>query len=274
MRPISPLVAFLTAALALSGAARGGTIIAQVESAEPVQKVRAILREETSTGVHPKPFEGQLQDGKLAIANLPPGRYDLEFTTASGTLLGWDAGVPASDYEEEQPLDGEARATLLAKMQRGDFAGFEDRFVILDMQGNIQNAAILAVQLRTRPFAEGMGTNTDTWIWRIQRWQWHNPDEVTWQPYPRKIYYALVRERIKPEEWPGKAYTLGRHWGGIEIKDEGATADVGILRLPKVEPGIRAVNPDGSTVPPITIKPAASGSAAEGAPAPPDQKEE
>ena len=49
---------------------------------------------------------------------------------------------------------------------------------MLDIQGNIANAAVLTTHLRMRPFiAKAAGENKSQWIWAAsRRWQWENPD--------------------------------------------------------------------------------------------------
>ena len=61
--------------------------------------------------------------------------------------------------------------------------------------------------------------------------------------------------------------TYARHLGGIQIKGDvdpktgRCVADLGTLLIPKPLPGVNAVNPDGSAIPKVRIKPAAPGNA-------------
>jgi hypothetical protein len=242
--------------------ARAGSIRATVKAGEPVKKVSAIQRELTSLGTMSKPFEGKLTDGKLSIENLPPGRYDLKFETASGSVEGWDASVPASDYEEEQPLTDEARKTILKKMATEMASAFDDEVVVLDLQGNIQNAAVLLKRLRRRAFVSA-GYREGEWVWRADRWQWEDPEERNWVPNQETPWYALIRERLFPKDYEAKRITYARHLGGIALTEEKPDADLGEVLVPQPKLGINAINPDGSATTPLTIKPATVGAATQ-----------
>ena len=80
-------------------------------------------------------------------------------------------------------------------------SGFDDEVIVLDVQGNIQNAVVLATRLRTRPFTTSSGTVSDQDIWRVDRWQWESPTENEWIPWDKQPYYALHRERFSPKEY-------------------------------------------------------------------------
>ena len=237
---------------------RAGSITATVKNEEPIQHVFAILRDYTKTGVYSTPMPGHLDGNKIVIDGLPaPGRFDLEFDTDSGRVIGWDAHVPASDYEQEQPLSQESRKIVMEKMSTDNVVGFPDQAVVLDVQGNIQNAAVLMTTLRNRTFIESAGANNSTWIWRVDRWQWHFPNETTWTPVQDHPYYALARERLKPEAYQAKCVLFARHLGGIYLTKDRPDFDAGIILVPKPQPGIHAINPDGSAIEPIVIKPRA-----------------
>jgi len=247
--------------------APAGTITATLKSEEPVTKAVAVQRTHTKTGTSFKPFAGKVDGDKVTFADLPsPSVYELNFETASGLVMGWDATTPASDYEEEQPLSDEARATIIRKMSKDNAVGFPDQAQIIDLQGNIQNAVVIINTLRTTPFAESVGTNTTTWIWRVDRWQWHDPNEQTWEPLFERPYYSVIRQRIPAGTYAAKSVAFARHLGSIALTAEKPEVDLGIIIVPKPEPGVRAVNPDGSTIKPIVIKPKPAGNAAAAEP--------
>ena len=247
---------FAFCAFGFSFLASAGTITATLKSDEPVTKAFAVERSHTKTGTYFKPHPGKVEGDKVTFADLPsPGLYELNFESASGVIMGWDAGVSASDYEEEQPLSDESRATIIKKMSKDNAVGFPDQAQIIDIQGNIQNAVVLINTLRTTPFAESVGTNTTTWIWRVDRWQWHDPNEQTWEPVFERPYYSVIRQRIPAGSYATKCVAFARHLGSIALTTDKPDVDLGIIVVPKPEPGVRAVNPDGSTIKPIVIKP-------------------
>jgi hypothetical protein len=248
----------LVAAMAMSclGArAYAGSIKAQVQADEPIRKVWAIQRDATAGGTYNKPFEGKVEGDRVVIEGLPVGRFDLKFETESGGVVeGWDASVPRSTYEEEQPLGDESKEQLLKKMTSDNASGFADDSVILDMQGNIENVAILLHQLRTRMYVTGAGPVDDTWIWRVDRWQWELSGDTTWVPWQERPSYALLREKLPPKTWSSKRVVFARHLGGIALKAESPDADRGIIRVPRPAEGVTAVEPDGTPIKPIVLK--------------------
>jgi hypothetical protein len=241
--------------LLLATILRAGSIKAQVQADEPIRKVWAVQRDATAGGTYNKPFEGKLEGDRVTIENLPvPGRFDLRFETDSGTIEGWDASVPASSYEEEQPLSEESREILFKKMRSDNASGFADDSVVLDIQGNIENVALLLHQLRTTTYITGAGPVSDTWIWRVDRWQWELSGDTTWVPWQERPSYALVREKLKPTDWPAKRMVYARHLGGIALTAERPDIDRGIIRVPKPAGGVYAVEPDGTRIKPIVLK--------------------
>ena len=242
----------------LVAAAHGneGGIEATIDAEEPIVRAWVIARQDTSIGVESKPRSVQIDGNKLTIDGLAvPGRYDLRFQMASGFVEGWDAAVPESDYVEEQPLAAESKKRILWKMAKMAKRGFADRVVVLDMVGNIQNAAVLVSRLRTRPFVGG-GYKQGEWVWRVERWQWEFPEEDTWSPYQERPYYCLVRKRLYQNEFKAMRTTYARHLGGIVLTAEQPRARMAAVKVPSPKPGTHAVNHDGSPTRPITIKPA------------------
>ena len=249
-------VLWVMALLALPAAVgRAGTIRATIDSVEPVLEAWVIVRKDTEIGVESKPRPIKLEGNELVIDGLEaPGRYDLRFRTASGIIEGWDDQVSESDYVEEQPLDAASKLTILKKMEKMAKRGFADEVVVLDIQGNIQNAAVLVTRLRTRPFVGG-GYKPGEWVWRVERWQWEYPEEDTWVPYQERPYYALVRKRLYKQQYAALRTTYARHLGGIVLTEDEPEAKMGVLKIPRLKPGTRAVNADGAPTAPISIKP-------------------
>ena len=232
-----------------------GAIRATIDSEEPILEAWVIARKDTNIGVERKAKPIKLEGNELVVENLPiPGRYDLRFRTASGTIEGWDDSVPESDYVEEQPLGTESKLTILKKMAKMAKRGFADQVVVLDIQGNIQNAAVLVTRLRTRPFVGG-GYQPGEWVWRVERWQWEFPEEDTWVPYQERPCYALVRKRLYRKQYEALRTTYARHLGGIVLTEGRSEAKMGVLKIPRLKPGTRALNADGSPTEPISIKP-------------------
>lgn len=236
-------------------AAQGGEIRATIEVEGDVEAVWAIERRETPTGVYHHRHKGVIEGARLTVSDLPvPGRYDLRFDFTNGFVEGWNSAVPESDYEDEQPLEKAAILKIARKMADDQFTAFGDEALILDIRGNIQNAALLLMQLRRRAFVGG-GYRQGEWVWRVDRWQWEDPDEHTWVPYQERPFYALVRERLYPAAYRAKNVVYARHLGGIVLTLEQAEAVLGTLRIPRPAPGVHAVHPDGKRTQPIRLKP-------------------
>ncbi len=182
--------------LSTSLSASAGTIRATIDSAEPVVHAWVIQRKDTNIGVENKPRSIRLAGKVLVVEGLPvPGRYDLRFKTASGCVVeGWDGHVPESDYVEEQPLDNESKLTILKKMAKIEKRHFADKVMVLDIQGNIQNAAIIVTKLRTRPFVGGAYKQGE-WDYRHGVYfcldsNFDRKNDVTGEPVP-----VLAKER-------------------------------------------------------------------------------
>ena len=257
-------LAALLAAFALAPSAHAGSIRATLQAAEPVTRVWAIERRAgqltTSTGkvhdvgMYGHPRQGEVKDGAIVIEDLPvPGQYDLKLETASGVVVGWDSIVPESDYVGDPPLEDESRKAILAKLADEQFSKFSDRMWVLDIQGNIQNAALLVMKLRTRPFVGG-DYQPGEWVWRVERWQWENPDEHTWVPYQERPFYALVRQRLDRNQYQAKRAAYARHLGGIRLTKEHDAVDLGAVTVPRVDAGVYAVDPGGARIQPIVLK--------------------
>lgn len=262
---VSPSLAADKATEAPSGP---GVITATFKAEESIKRVWAIHRLKTSLGIKPVLYAGKVDGNKVSFENLPvPAQFDLRFETDSGIIEGWNWRVPASDYEEEQPLSTESRETILKKMTGSGISGFADTVTVLDLQGNIEYAAVLSLHVRQSTLATSWGDVSDETVWYVRRDAWENPEEHTWTVSQETPYYNLWRERIKKDKWGKQAIVFARHVGGIVLDAKTPKSDLGMIVLPKVGAGIRAVNPDGSAIPPIQIKPAVPAKKAEPAPA-------
>lgn len=242
-----------------------GGIRATIDTNEPIEHVWAIQRRAAAittskekvhdTGIYALSHEGKIVAKEIVIENLPvPGLYDLKLQTQSGGIVsGWDPNVPESDYVDDLPLKKEARQKIFEKLSAEDFSAFSDGMWVLDIHGNIQNAAVLVMKLRTRPFVGG-DYKPGEWVWRIERWQWEDPDEHTWVPYRKRPFYALTRERLVQKQLLAKRMLLARHLGGIILKQGRPSVDLGTVKIPRPVPGVFAVNPDGTRIRPVVLK--------------------
>ena len=261
-------VAWLTvllAASAMSAPARAGSIRATIEADEPVKRVWAIERRPGQltaskgkvhdVGMYGHPRQGTVKDGEIVIENLPvPGQYDLKIETTSGAIVvGWDSTVPESDYVGDPPLEEASRKAILQKLADEQFSAFSDRMWVLDIQGNIQNAAVLVMKLRTRPFVGG-NYQPGEWVWRVERWQWEDPDEHTWVPFQERPFYALVRQRLYENQYRAMRAAYARHLGGIRLTQERDAVDLGTVKVPRVGAGVYAIDPGGSRIPRVVLK--------------------
>lgn len=255
----------LLAVSAMSTPARAGSIRATVQSAEPIRRVWAIERRAgqlaTSQGkvhdigMYGRAHQGAVEGSKIVVEGLPvPGLYDLKIeTTSGGTVVGWDSSVPESDYVGDPPLEDSSQKAILQKLADEQFSAFSDRMWVLDIQGNIQHASLLVMKLRTRPFVGG-SYQPGEWVWRVERWQWENPDEHTWVPYRERPFYALVRERLYKGQYQAKRAAYARHLGGIRLTQQHDTVDLGIVKAPRIDAGVCAISPDGARIQPIVLK--------------------
>lgn len=250
-----------------------GTITLQADSTEPILSAWAVQRVQNDTGLYSHELPGRIElaaksqttqsddnqstaitSQRIVFDDLPAGHYDLKFQTKTGVIQGWNAKVPESDYEIEQPLKQSSIDILCHKLTAGGASGFDDQVAVLDIQGNVQNAAILTRHLRTRAFTGGKYKKGE-WVFRVTRWQWESPDEITWAPWQERPFYAMIRQRLFRDDYNALRITYARHLGGLTLKTETSKLDLGKVILPKVQPTICAVNPDGSVITPIIIKP-------------------
>ena len=96
-------------------AAEAGSIQGSVHASSKAS-LKTAMAIDRSTG---KKYPGQVDAaaGTFTIAGLPVGAtYDCILDAASGRLEGINLNVPASDYEEEQPLVDEDIETIKEKV--------------------------------------------------------------------------------------------------------------------------------------------------------------
>lgn len=255
--PLRLLCLLITALSASTTLAQTGSIRARIDTEATITGTQVVRTLYTAVGVEHSTHAASIDEhGIVSATDLPlGGRYALRFATESGTVQGWDTTVPESDYVEHWPLEDESIVIIHEKIG-GKFGGsYDDEVILLDLQGNIQHAAALTTQLRRRGFVTGSGRVDNEWTWRVQRYEWHYPDEDTWVPDQRVPYYAMIRRRLSPEEYKAVSVTYARHLGGIELTEDRPHVDLGVIIVPTPQPGIRAVNPDGSVIEPIVLKP-------------------
>lgn len=245
----------LLIAAATVAAAEAGSIRVTLQCDEPVESVAAVQRLFTDAGVKSKTYPGRVENGKLVIDGLPDtGPFDLHIKTKSGEIEGWDAQVPPSDYVTEHPLTTDAKHAIFDKIAGYYARGYPDEVSVLDIQGNIEHAAILLAELRRRPSVGG-AFKPGEMVWRIDRFEYENPQENTWTPALKVPYYALERRRVFKPELDKIAVVYSRALGGIRLDKDHADRDLGIIKVPVPKPGVVAVNPDGSPVKSIPVKP-------------------
>ncbi|MEX0654770.1 MAG: hypothetical protein WD534_07495 [Phycisphaeraceae bacterium] len=262
-----PLLAVLTATAVADAPAPAGVIEAQLALPDGVTVRQAIAvqrharhmttrdGEKLDIGLYATHHPGTLDGDRVRFDDLPvPGRYDLRFVLDDGAIVqGWDATVPQSDYVGDPPLEEGAREAILDKQRSDQFTAFGDDVHVLDLQGNLQNAALLMMQLRRRPFVGG-GYRQGEWVWRVDRYQWEDPMEHTWAPYQERPYYALVRERLFEDDFRAKRMAYARYLGGIALTADEPTVNLERVVVPSPGPGVVAVEPDGTPIEPVILK--------------------
>ncbi|HQU45190.1 MAG TPA: hypothetical protein PK867_20410, partial [Pirellulales bacterium] len=147
---------------ALPSTAQTGSIRGAIEPAAQTTAVSAVDRAAN------KHFPAQLDaaTGGFTIEHLPLGaKYDLVIDYGKARLEGINLRVPASDYEEEQPLADDDEKTIREKVL--SMNKFEDQLEILAVAGNIQHAAILLNKVRTKPFVNSRPGEA---VWRVELW--------------------------------------------------------------------------------------------------------
>ena len=183
-----------------------------------------------------KSYRGQLDaaNRSFRIVGIPwDVPVDCRIDLAGARLEGINLAVPASDYEEEQPLVEEDEAVIKAKVRA--LNKFEDVVDVLAVRGNIQHAAVLVNKLRTRPFYMSKPGEV---VWRAELWHFERPDE-NWLKVQDELAIVLYRERIQQSLYDKRAITFDSTLGGLMLTAAEPTRDLGELEPPDLKPGIR-----------------------------------
>jgi hypothetical protein len=224
------LIVIVLSSPALAFAANTGEISGRVTGA--YVKAATAIRRDTRRRY---PGTVDRQANEFAIEGLPlDAAYDVILDFDGGPRLeGIDLTVPASDYEEEQPLTDEDIETITQKV-RG-LNKFEDVVDILAIRGNIQHAAVLLNKLRTRPFYNSKPGEV---VWRAELWHFERPDE-TWVKVQEELFVVLYRERLPEKSYRAKSVTFDDRLGGLRPTGEMPRIDLGSIEPPETEPGVR-----------------------------------
>jgi hypothetical protein len=215
-------------------AADTGVITGVIDKPEQVKAVTAVDRS------NDKKFPGKIdaKTGKFTIDDLPlPATYDCIVDFGSARLEGVNLKVPRSDYEEEQPLKKEDIDHL--KETAKELNVFEDMVEVMTVTGNIQHAAVLLNKLRTKPFYESKPGEV---IWRLELWHFERPEE-TWVKVQDDLFLVLYRERLQKADYEKKSLTLDPALGGVKLTAKQMQADLGTVKLPAADKGIRLRTP-------------------------------
>ncbi len=238
----------------MAGVSLAGEICFTIDGPAPAQ-VFAVQRRQTDEGVFEDLWRGVVNGNDVTITDLPTGRYDVRLLTASGGLIqGWDATVPASDFEVEQPLQEASMREVRRKLAGHVAKQFFDECLVLDVAGNAQHAAVLVTQLRRRAFVGG-GYKGGEWVWRVDRWEYESEDGQTWVPLQERPFYSIFRERLMPKDYQARRIAFLRELGGIDLREPQSTATLGRIRVVEPEPGIIAWDAQAQPRRPVIIKP-------------------
>jgi hypothetical protein len=219
---------FLLTVGSLTLAADTGIIIGTVDQPKLVTSITAINR------ASDKKFAGKLEPatGKFTIADLPLGaKYDLIVDYGGARLEGVNLKTPPAD--DEQPLTKEDIESLTAKAR--ELNQFEDTVEVLAIRGNSQHAAVFLNKLRTKPFVNSAPGEV---VWRVELWHFEKPDE-TWIKDQDELFLVHYRERLQKSAFEKKAIAFDPHLGGLEVTSAKSEIDLGTIKLPAVQPGIR-----------------------------------
>jgi hypothetical protein len=221
-------------------AADTGTITGVIDKPDQVKAVVAVDRS------NDQKFPGTIdaKTGHFTVDKLPPGAtYDCIIDFGTARLEGVNLKVPRSDYEEEQPLKKEDIDHL--KETARELNVFEDQVEVMTVTGNIQHAAVLLNKLRTKPFYESKPGEV---IWRLELWHFERPEE-TWVKVQDDLFLVLYRERLQKADFEKKSLTLDPLLGGVKLTAKQATADLGTVKLPAADKGIRLRMPPAEKKP-------------------------
>lgn len=239
----------------LAALSSADTVRVTLDCPDQVLQAWAVERRVTPTGITMHKTPARVDGQMISIEGLERGRrYDLLIQTRAGLIEGWDASVPASDYDPEQPLDDAARGMILAKIEKMERRAFYDDVFVLDIAGNIQHAAVLLFKFHHRGFVEAEDRGPDL-VWRVDRMQYENPDEQSWVPHTKLALYALQRHRVTRSQYDQLRVLLDRRLGGIAWAGDSSTVDLGTITLPAPPPGVHACDEKGTIIKPTRLKP-------------------
>ncbi len=215
---------------AAAPAASVGTIRGSLEPAGLATAVTAVDR----TGNKKFPGKVDPTTGSFSLENLPlDAKYDLVIDYGQARLEGISLSVPASDYEEEQPLAEDDVKTIKEKVL--SMNKFEDQVEVLAIEGNIQHAAILLNKVRTKPFINSQPGEA---VWRVELWHFERPEE-TWVKVQDELFLTLYRERLQKSAYDRKALTFTPALGGLSPPVQSPMFDLKTITLPPEKPGVR-----------------------------------
>ena len=207
-----------------------GSITGTVDPPGAVSAVTAVDRKSGKT------FRGRCDatSGEFTIDGLSIGvDYDCIVDAGVVRLEGVNLKVPRSDYEVEQPLSAEDIETIKTKVR--SMNKFEDVVGILAVEGNIQHAAVLLNNLRTRFF---YASEPGEVVWRAELWHFERPEE-TWVKVQDELFVVLYRERIPRKVYDKKSITFDPRLGGLRLTAKRPKMDLGRVKLPAAVPGVR-----------------------------------
>jgi hypothetical protein len=225
----------LLAALSSPAVAQTGTIRGTLE---PCEAATTLALADRQTG---KKHTAELDSatGQFTVAELPlTGVFDLLIESPNMLVEGINLSVPRSDYEEEQPLTDDDVRTIKQKV--ASLNQFEDTVEVLAVEGNIQHAAVLVNKLRTKPF---YGSKPGEIVWRVELWHFERPEE-SWVKVTDELFVTLHRERLPRTTFERKSVTFAPRWGGIRLSAKSPSMDLGTIKLPPAEPGVRVLPED------------------------------
>ena len=231
------LAALTTPALAIPALAQTGAIRGTLEACDAGTTLAVVDR---TTG---KKHAAQLDvaSGQFDVTALPlTGAFDILIERNTSLVEGIDLSVPRSDYEEEQPLTEDD--VLSIKKKVASLNQFEDTVEVLTVEGNIQHASVLVNKLRTNPF---YGSKPGEIVWRVELWHFERPDE-TWVKVQDELFLTLHRERLALAAYERKSVTFVPGLGGIRLSRESPVAEMGTIRLPPANSGVRVHSEDKS----------------------------
>jgi hypothetical protein len=213
-------------------AAETGTISGTLVAPKGVTAVTAVNRAEDTD----KKYAGKIdpKTGKFTIEKLPlDATYDVVIDFGKVRLEGINLKVPPSDFEEEQPLTKEDRATITKICHT--LNKFENEIEVMTIVGNCQHAAVILNKKRTTPFYE---SKPGEMIWRLELWHFDKPEE-DWIKSQEYLAIGFYRERLQKTEFAKKNLTLDPELGGFTLSKKERNVDIGKVKMPDDKAGVK-----------------------------------